>query len=184
MRIPNSLIPWLLVSREAVYQNEGKPTEWTFLFNLFSLSYLENKLILRPWNQLEVKRQDCGRPQSSSLPKSSAACAANFEGLLSTWVLWIFKINLKKRKFSPGERHTSCAINDACGILSWHSCHQNSIRTTHTLGALVWGIVNKVSCASLYHYTHRENTPVSYESKFQMLYYRCKVIKFTFKNHP
>ncbi len=42
----------------------------------------------------------------------------------------------------------------------------SSIRTAHLLGALVLGIVNEVSFAKLYHYTQRENTPVSYESKF------------------
>ncbi len=39
------------------------------------------------------------------------------------------------------------------------------IRTGHTLGALASGTVNEVSCVSLYHYTHRENTTVSYLSK-------------------
>ncbi len=40
------------------------------------------------------------------------------------------------------------------------------IWTTHLLGALVSGIMNEVSCASLYHDTNKEKTPVSYESKF------------------
>ncbi len=40
------------------------------------------------------------------------------------------------------------------------------IQTTHPLGVLVSRIVNEVSCVSLYHYTRRKNTPVSYESKF------------------
>ncbi len=41
-----------------------------------------------------------------------------------------------------------------------------NIQTAHTLGALVSGIVNEVSHVLLYHHTHRENTPVSYEWKF------------------
>ncbi len=34
---------------------------------------------------------------------------------------------------------------------------RNLIRTPHALRALVLGIVNEVSCASLYHYTQRES---------------------------
>ncbi len=34
------------------------------------------------------------------------------------------------------------------------------IWTAHPLGALVLGMVNEVSCMSLYHYTHRKNTVV------------------------
>ncbi len=35
----------------------------------------------------------------------------------------------------------------------------------HPLGALISVIVNEISCASLYHYTHKKNTPVSYKIK-------------------
>ncbi len=45
-------------------------------------------------------------------------------------------------------------------------CVWNLILTVHSLGALISGIVNEVSCTLLYHYTHRENTPVSCELKF------------------
>ncbi len=50
--------------------------------------------------------------------------------------------------------------------LAFQIFYGNTIWTAHPLEALVSGIANEVSCVSLYHYTHRENTPVSYESKF------------------